>query len=170
MTEAGKTRAAVSCSLRYRDRGIPRIILDPLNDPRWEIGDADFITREPSEFAKVWKDNKQCCLVVDESSRSIGRYAGEMQEVVSMSRHWGHEAHIIAQRPQQMDPIIREMLSEVYLFRSSPSVSKIFADEFAARELLQATEIPLGHFYLANRSGKVVKCQIDYASGAVSYV
>lgn len=171
MTESGKTSLAVQLSYRFETRGVPRIILDPMNDPRWRpVPEVDWQGWNVDEFKKLWKQNQQCALFLDEGGKSIGKYAPEMAEVVTMARHWGHETHIIGQRPQQMDATIREQLSEVYLFRCSPLVAKIFAEEFAQREILLSTELQRGEFIIAKRFEKPVKCRIEYATGAVSFV
>jgi hypothetical protein len=170
MTESGKTSLAVLSSRNYRERGVSRIILDPLSDPRWEIDpECEWIGSDPEEFTRIWKLNKQCALYVDESGRSIGKYAGEMQEVVTLSRHWGHEAHIIGQRPQQLDATIREQMGQIFLFRSSPLVAKIFAEEFADANLYGCTELQRGEFLSAKRFSPAVKCHIDVVTKIVTY-
>ncbi len=160
MTESGKTTLAAMMAAQFKLKGINVLVLDHLNDKRWQ---ADFITDDPGEFLKVAKQNTQCALFVDEGSKSIGRYAREMEWVTTMSRHYGHEAHLITQMPQQLDTTVRSQISEVYLFCLSDNGAKIISNDFAKRELLDAPSLPQGAFFFARRFRPVVRAHLDFA-------
>lgn len=171
MSESGKTSLAITASYRFRDKGIPRLILDPLKDPRWQVEEGtDWIGDDPDEFTRLWRANRQCALFIDEGGSVIGRYAGQMNEVVTMARHWGHETHVITQMPQQIDPIVRGQLREFYVFNSPKSVCVMFNEELGHPELLKARFLPMFHFYKCRRFHPAESCKIDVVTGNVTFV
>lgn len=70
------------------------------------------------------------------------------------SRHYGHRAYLLSQRPNQIDVNVRDQCSEMYLFAVSQNDAKTLQQEFRWQEILQAAELPAGqclHFTRFNR-------------------
>lgn len=148
MTGSGKTTLAKALVKRYQLKGTPSIVLDPMRDPNWN---AEFQTHDTQEFLRVMYDSERCALFVDESGKSIGKYAQEMAVVTTESRHFGHKAHLISQRAQQIDKNVRDQCSELYIFRVGHDDAKILAAEFGYPELRNASALKRGEFYKLDR-------------------
>lgn len=132
MTRQGKTTLALKLASNYKARGIPVLVLDPMELSRWG---ADFISDDPEKFADVVFKNTKCAIFVDESAEMIGRYGGVMKKIATRSAQFGHNAHFIVQRAVDMDRTMRDQCTNVFLFRSSRDdgieLSKVYvADAF----------------------------------------
>lgn len=147
ITWTGKTTLAFTLARMYKQKGTPRIILDPDMRKEWEIEkDIDFITDDPEKFLAVCKANKSCALFIDESGQTIGRYSGEMQWVATNSRKWGHKAHFITQRATQLDPTVRCQCTSIFLFKQSLDDAKILSREFVADDLKESCNLQKGEY------------------------
>jgi len=147
ITSTGKTTLAIKLARMYKQRGTPRLILDPDLRKEWEIEkDHDFITDDPEKFLAVCKANQSCALFIDESGQTIGRYSGEMQWVATNSRKWGHKAHFITQRATQLDPTVRCQCTSIFLFKQSLDDSKILSREFVADDLKESCNLQKGEY------------------------
>lgn len=148
MTGSGKTTLAKLLVQRYKIKGTPSIVLDPMRDPNWG---ADFQTHDAKEFLRIMYNSESCALFVDESGKSIGRHADEMAVVTTESRHFGHRAHLISQRAAQIDKNVRDQCSELYVFRVGHDDAKVLAAEFGYPELRRANELQRGEFFKLDR-------------------
>ena len=143
ITETGKTTLAFKLAAIYKRNGTGILVLDPDKRREWN---ADYITDDPDEFLRVVKVNQRCALFIDEGGQTIGRYSGAMQWLATNSRKWGHKAHFIAQRAQQIDPNVRNQCTAIFLFKQSFDDSKILAREFVADELFEARNLKKGEY------------------------
>lgn len=143
ITESGKTTLAFKLARDYKNRGIRVFVLDPDKRKEWN---ADFITDDAEYFVEACKVNQSCALFIDEGGVTIGRYAGSTQWLATNARKWGHKAHFISQRAQQIDPNVRNNCSSICLFKQSLDDAKILAREFAAPELVNAVSLKTGQY------------------------
>lgn len=155
ITQSGKTTLAFKLAQMYKAKGTPVLVLDPDLRKDWN---ADYITGDPEAFLKACKMNKSCAIFVDESGQMIGRYAPEMEWLATQSRKWGHKAHFITQRASQISPTLRNQCTNIFLFKQSPTDSKILACDFVCEDLKNAHTLLQGE-YLAKIGvdGKVIK-------------
>jgi hypothetical protein len=144
ITQSGKTTLAFRLAAMYKRKGWGVLVLDPDMRKEWN---ADFMTDEPETFLKWVKANKSCAVFVDESGLMIGRYSGTMAWLATNSRKWGHRSHFIAQRATQIDPLIRNQCTKVFLFKQSVVDSKILASEYVCEELKNANNLKAGEYY-----------------------
>lgn len=154
---SGKTTLAKKLLHNYKQNGINSLVLDPLRDPAWG---ASFITDDSNYFLSVARKSQQCALFIDESGESIGRNGGEMNEIATRHRHFGHRAHFIAQRAQQLDKIVRDQCEYLYCFRVSRSDAKILADEYGHDELEDAPSLQKGEFFMCERYKPIKKLRV----------
>lgn len=143
ITETGKTTLAFSLAAKYKARGIRVLVLDPDKRKNWN---ADFITDDPDLFVETCKLNQGCALFIDEGSVTIGRYAGSSQWLATNARKWGHKAHFITQRAQQIDPNVRNQCTTIFLFKQSVDDAKILSKDFVAPSLLDACSLKKGEY------------------------
>ena len=125
----------------YKRKGVRSIVLDPLYDPAWY---ADFQTDDREEFLNAMYHSRSCALFVDESGSSVGRYSGPMAVTATQSRHLGHRAHFITQRPSQLDKTIRDQCGTLFLFCVSKKDAETLADEFGYDEIMRSCKFRQG--------------------------
>jgi DNA helicase HerA-like ATPase len=157
MTGSGKTTLAKRLVTQYKANKTPSLVLDPLFDPGWG---ADWQTANQQEFLDTMFQCRKCALFVDESGAAIGRYAGEMAVIATQSRHFGHKAHFLTQRGSQLDKLIRDQCSTLFLFRVSKGDAKTFADEFGYEDILQANSLAPGECFKVTRFSPPKKISI----------
>jgi DNA helicase HerA-like ATPase len=156
MTESGKTALAKKLIKEFKAKGIHCISLDPLSDPDWG---ADFITNDPIEFENVWKASRACICVIDEAG-TVGKFSDSIREAATKGRHWGHSFLFLSQRGTQIEPLVRDQCSALFLFRSGMQSRKVLAEEFNAPELL--TDVEMLEFHHCTRSGYIGKKKITF--------
>lgn len=151
MTESGKTTLARGLAKRYRAAGIGTLVLDPLRDPKWQ---ADYMTDDGEDFLRTFWLSRSCAAFLDEGGESVGRYDKAMQMTATRGRHCGHSCHYIAQRVQQLAPIVRDQCTHLFLFCSSAKDGALLADEFNMPELAQCSRLAQGEYIHAVKFGK----------------
>lgn len=139
MTGSGKTTMAKRLCRAYRAKGIKSIVLDPLHDPGWP---ADAVTSDPERFLEWARLSQQCALFIDESGEMIGHYEKQMFWLATRSRHYGHKAHFITQRANQLSPTVRDQCSNLIAFAMSHQDCQTLAREFNKDEILQCKNKP----------------------------
>lgn len=169
-TESGKTSCAKVLGFNYKRLGIRRIILDPLNDPKWDCGPTDLQTTNPDEFMQVAKANKQCALFVDESAKAIGKYDTEKEWITTMSRHWGHKAHLICQRPTQLNLTSRSQCSIAWIFWIGPDDAKTLSQEFKGLDPDMISNLGKLEFIKATRFDGAAKYRIAFDASGRPYI
>lgn len=154
ISESGKTHLARHLAGLYRHYGIKVLVLDPLRDPRWP---CDILTTDPEKFLKIAKASKRLALFIDESGQTIGRHNQAMEWITTMSRHNGHNAHVICQRLTQVSPTVRDQCQHLFCFRVSQRDAEMLADEWSHKELIQASCLDRYWHFHAQRFGDCTK-------------
>lgn len=161
MTTSGKSAIAKLIAQRWKARGVRVAVLDPMRSPEWP---ADFLTPDPDQFLLFAKTNRDLALFVDEGAKALERDA-DYNWLTTRARWWGHESHIISQRPADITPAIRGNCETVFVFRIDPSACQLLAKEWAEPALVSAAKNPKLVFHLARRfSDEGVRVgKIDFA-------
>ena len=152
MTESGKTTLAKRLAKRYKQKGVNVLLLDPLNDPGWEV---DFRTTDADEFLRVFWQSRRCAAFIDEAGDAVGRFDTVMQRTATRGRHWGHNVHYISQRGAMLAPTVRDQCGHLFLFTTALNDSKLHANEWNNPELAQANSLPQGCYYHVTRFGQL---------------
>lgn len=160
MTSSGKSSCARALVKEYKRRGVNSLVLDILNDPAWSKAGAFFQTDNPDFFLKSVFNSRECALFVDEAGEAIGRYAGPMGKIATRSRHYGHNAHFIAQRAAMLDKTIRDQCEYLICFRVSKKDAETLFDEFGYEELLTCHTLNKGEFIKCGRFQKPQKIKL----------
>jgi DNA helicase HerA-like ATPase len=137
MTLSGKSSLAKQIIANLRMKGYKTIVLDPLGDPSFN---ADFHTQDVKEFERVWKGSRSCFCYIDESGQ-VGKFSEAMRNAATTGRHWGHSFTFIAQKATQVEPLVREQCSNLFLFRSGRKSRETLAEEFDCDELLKPIKL-----------------------------
>lgn len=146
MTGSGKSTLATARAQRFKQAGVFVLVLDPFGND-WP---CDFKTDDLSLFIAEAKAQRRCALFIEEA----GDYGKDPNFLwlFTQSRHWGHVAHFICQRHTQVPPIVRDQCQNLFLFRCSATVAKIWAEDFAQPQIeTLAARCPPYHFVAANR-------------------
>lgn len=157
MTESGKTTFARNLCASLKESGFTRIVLDPLNDPRWG---ADFQTADVDKFLEVFWANRKCMVFIDESGDAVGRYDDAMQQTATKGRHWGHSCFYLSQRGSQLNTTVRAQCRHLFLFTSSKDDCKVLANEYNCPELMGASALPQGHYFHKAKFGPLQRGQL----------
>jgi hypothetical protein len=152
-TMSGKTTLAKRFAREAKQAGFSIIVLDPLKDREWP---ADFLTSDPKQFLKVAKSNKDCYLFIDEAGENCGHWDKEMFWTATRSRHLGHCATFITQRPTMVSPNVRGQCINLAIFSSPLEACVTMSKDFNQKEILEATRFPQGQFLYTSRFGKPV--------------
>lgn len=146
-TDSGKSTAARRLVLehfkpsgRYREV----LALDYKKDPRFR---ADRITDNPEEFLEWVETSRDCLLLIDESSETVGRFAGAMRRIATMYRELGHQAIFIVQRGADLDKTVRRNCSNLFCFRTGADDAAELRKDFPALDPAAAARLDQG-FYI----------------------
>lgn len=156
-TMSGKTTLAKRIANSYLERGVSTIVLDPLNDPSFP---ASFRTKSSDEFLQIAKQSQSCALFIDEAGKYVGQHDTEMHWCATMSRHWGHNCHFIAQRATQISVLVRDQCAVLAVFKVSHKDAKLLAEEFAEPELEKASQLNKGEYYYISRFQPIEKRRV----------
>lgn len=143
-TDSGKSSAVQRlCREFIKPSGRPILLLDPKKDPAFL---ADFMTANAAEFMREVRARagEQCAVIMDESAKTAGQWAGEMAEVATMNRELGHRGFFITQRAAKLDKDIVLNCSNLMVFRSSGRDCKVLAEDFGRSEILEAVNYDQG--------------------------
>ena len=154
----GKTTLALKMAQKYKANNIPLIVLDPIKLNRWN---ADYITDNPNDFVNVVFKNTRCALFIDESGEAVGRYGGAMKIIATKSRQWGHNAHFITQRAQDLDKTMRYQCTNIFVFRLPVDDGKILDSTYAVTGFRECANLFCGEYlYKLSRTFEVKKSRI----------
>lgn len=118
------------------------------------------MTGDVDQFIEVAFANERCLLIIDEAGEAIGRAMSDdgakRVKLATRSRHRGHSAYFIAQRPSMINRTIRMQCEIAYIFKQVPAEARILAGEFDP-ECLQAVNLAryeclfVGHYTKSSR-------------------
>lgn len=155
---SGKTTYAKKKAKSLREQfSRPIIVLDPMNDPEWQV---DFQTDCQREFLDAVWSNQDCAIFVDEAGSEIGKYNKIMEELATKGRHFGHKVYFITQRVKQLSTTIRTQCSELVIFKQSLTDTKDLADEFVEPMINQAHTLEKGEFILVRDNMPPLKANV----------
>lgn len=149
-TMSGKTTLARQIARQHAAAGRGVLVLDPLYDQELQQI-ADWSTDDPDEFLAVVFRNQNCTLIIDEGGQTIGRYAAHLERLATQSRHLGHIAVFISQRPMQISKTIRAQCGWLACFQVCAADAAGLSDDFNQPLLLQAPALHKGQYYMIRR-------------------
>lgn len=164
-TMSGKTSYARAVVKNWPGRVL---VMDIMQDD-WPGKAVETFDAMPA-FMAAAQGETDCLLVIDESGYSLDRYDVEHHWLATQSRHNGHSAVFIAQRYQQLPPIVRLQAAVLTAFQSGYKDSVLIGEEFnfpAAKDiipnlkLLRAVKLTIGkapvYLRVYPKSARVVK-------------
>lgn len=145
---SGKTTLAKKLSRDlYCKTGMRSLILDP-HEESW--GEHAHVTPDEEKFWRgVWAS--QGCLVIVEEAAATIRRERDLVPVFTRLRHCNHRLIVVGHSGMDLLPVMRQQLDVIYLFRQPESAAKVWAETFAEKGLLAATEL---------RQYEFIRCQL----------
>lgn len=140
-SESGKTALAIALSRGLWNSQTRRrsLVFDPYaRKNRW--GPAAWVTDEFEKFEHVVFRVHGCAVFWDEGTSTGGRDRDKTKFFTAI-RHNHDFFAFIGHDFTTMLPIMRSSLTDVILFRQSPSAAQYWADLFTDRDLLQSTDL-----------------------------
>lgn len=137
-TLSGKSTLAHELSRQYWARcKIRSLVLDP-HVETW--GEHAWVTDDEEAFyATAWKTTDSL-VIIEETSATIQR-AKELIPMFTRLRHQRHHLMVIGHSGMDLLPVMRQQLTTVYLFRQPESAAKVWAENFAQKDLLSCMEL-----------------------------
>lgn len=140
-SECGKTTLARFLAARHwqRDR-LASIVFDPWKrEHRW--GNYCWVTSDLKRFeSAVWGAKKPYAIVWDESTSTLNRDAEKIQFFTAI-RHKHPAFYVLGHHYTALLPVMRDSLTEVYLFRQAQASAEKWADQLADREVIQSVDL-----------------------------
>lgn len=88
--------------------------------------------------------NRNCDVFIDEGGETMRRDPC-YQFLATRARQYGHRVFFIAQRANQLLPVIRKNCTAVYCFRQCASDARLLSDDFAV-DFSQASSLGKGEY------------------------
>lgn len=156
MTQSGKTLALKAYIERFKRAGYSSILLDPLNDPEFNV---DFQTSNQYEFIDMVFKSKNCLVIVDETGEQ-GKFNIAVSKLATKGRHWGHTCIFAAQKATQVNTLVRDQWGAVMCFTSGAKSGILLAEEFNCQDLKKCTELRRGEYMYKTRFDPMLRGNI----------
>lgn len=161
----GKSSASKILVRQAKAKGIKTSVLDPIGD-QWE---ADFQTTNPEAFLAHAQSSYKRLLIVDEGGIAIGRYAKEMQWIVTTSRHHGHQGIIITQALTQLDTTVRGQCASLMLFDTHRKNIDRAVEEWNCEAIRDHVPLKKFEFLWLHDFDKMEKGRVDIQKQSIYY-
>lgn len=160
-SKSGKTTLAKALSFEYfKQKRLKSLVLDPwLNENNWGEHSVVFHPKDEAKFwATVWA-SQRCVVIVEEATTTINRNK-DLSEVFTAIRHNHHTLIVVGHSGSSLLPIMRQQLEKLYLFLLSEKAAKIWIEETANPNLIQATSLNQYEFLLYKRFAPIRRCKL----------
>lgn len=156
-SKSGKTTLAKALSAEFwRTRKLKSLVLDPHLE-NW--GTHAIVMNDESKFwATVWA-SKDCVVIVEEATTTINRRK-DLSSVFTAIRHNNHNLIVVGHNGSSLLPVMRQQLEKLYLFLQSEKAAKIWMEETACSNLMQATTLNQYEFLYYRRFTPVRKLKL----------
>lgn len=137
-TESGKTTLAKAIvENRYRKAGIKSLVLDPHLES-WPAS-ATVYADELEFWSNVWNTEGRM-IVVDEASSTVARDKSLIPAFTKI-RHKLHHLMVIGHNGTDLLPVMRDSLTQIFLFRQSKKAAAMWVEVFACEDLMKCTTL-----------------------------
>jgi hypothetical protein len=149
----GKTMCGKSTLFRriaegFRKQGRGSIVHIQRDDPDWlKEGKPQAQIRDPEEFLRVAKANRNKLLIVEDAFTQIGLVPKfGLEWLGTDARHEGHTSMFGVQKYTGFAPVLRENCRFIAAFRCGPDSAKKMAEDFCKDEFLECPSLPYGSY------------------------
>lgn len=156
-TMCGKTTLGQHLAKSYEAAGIRCLVCDPMGN-RWP---ASWQTGDMAAFLAKAKASQRCALLIDEAGLTIDRDR-TLQWLFVTARQWGHRTHVFGHDGSQLLPVMRQQISELFLFACHPDVAEMWGRQFpkSANELRSAPELGRFEFLCVRQFQPARRCKL----------
>ena len=130
LSRSGKTTLckALAAAMRKQEGVAGVLVYDPMRGTDW---DADFVTGDFKEFAKVAEKNRSCVLILDEcytlSDKEDKRI---LTNLLAFGRHYGHSCILIGQRYTAVPTTARNLCERLFVFKQAPKDAEAIYENY----------------------------------------
>jgi hypothetical protein len=157
-SKSGKTTLAKALSAEYwRTQKLKSLVLDPWLE-NW--GPHAVVLNDEDKFWQAVWASKNCIVIVEEATQTINRNR-DLNKVFTAIRHNHHNLIVVGHNGSSLLPIMRQQLEKLYLFLQSEKAAKIWVEETACPQLLQATTLGQYEFLFYKRFSPVRRLKLS---------
>lgn len=150
ITGTGKTTLAKQLSFRS-ERNV--IVCEPYPTNGWN---ANQVFTSVDDLMQCALQNKNLDIFIDESGETMQRNPA-YQFLATRSRQYGHRVFFIAQRAQQVLPVIRNNCECYYIFRQSRMDCELLVRDTAEEKFYECEKLMKGEYLFRDQLGKTPK-------------
>lgn len=136
---SGTTTLAIRvCLGSRRVEGRYSVVLDPkIGQHTW--GEHCSVTNDRAKWLSTWQHPqcRNCNIVWEESATTIKRDAEFVDVFTAKAGERGHRLIVTGHSGASMLPVMREQLTELFLFRQSRNEAEKWAEQFADERIAQ---------------------------------
>lgn len=126
--KSGKTELAKHLGRDYWTKENRRsLVLDPNGTDSW--GNEFWVTANNEEFWGVAWSTTNCLLIVDDAGKTIDRDK-DVNDAFTRINHNGHKLLIVGHSGTNLNPLQRQQMDTVYLFRNTVESGEQWRDVF----------------------------------------
>lgn len=156
-SKSGKTTLAKAISAEFwRTKKIKSLVLDPHLE-NW--GEHAIVLNDEGKFWQAVWASKYCLVIVEEATKTIARNK-DLSNVFTAIRHNYHDLLVVGHNGSSLLPIMRQQLEKLYLFLQSEKAAKIWIEETACPQLIQATTLNQYEFIYYKRFSPVRRLKL----------
>lgn len=137
---SGKTTLTIEVlAASYRRERRFAVVLDPkLHQHNW--GSHCYATKDRAKWLTKWqhRDCRNCNIVWEESSTTIKRDADFVDVFTASAGEHGHRLIVTGHSGAALLPVMREQLTELFLFRQSRNEAEKWIEQFADDRLIES--------------------------------
>lgn len=168
-SQYGKTTLAKKLAEQFKASGRRVLVYDILLDD-WT---ADYVTDNREEFLEIFWGSFDLICFVDEGGETANKKEKDIVWTATRGRHqvgaqgYGNATYYLCHRLNLLDVTLRAQCPELFLFASRYDDAKDLANEYGAKELIEAPSLQPGEFFHIAPGAGCNKYKINFETKAI---
>ncbi len=133
------------------------IVFDPMKHGGWS---ADYETSNFDDFCDMVRGSRECILFIDEAGQVCRNRDTDSYWLATESRHYGHSAFFISQRPSMIALTIRTQCRFLYCFNVNQKETENLMLEWNCKGLAEAENLKKGEYLYYSRFGEIKRYRL----------
>lgn len=140
---SGKTVLTIEiCRASYEKEKRFAVVLDPkMQQHAW--GPHCYVTNDRAKWLAKWQhtDCRNCNIVWEESATTIKRDLDLVDVFTAKAGEHGHRLIVTGHSGKSLLPVMREQLTELFIFRQSRTEAEMWTEQFSDERIMVACEL-----------------------------
>jgi GTPase SAR1 family protein len=115
--------------------------------------------REERFWEAVWATHN-CLIICDDAGKTINRNS-ELNDVFTRINHNGHKLLVVGHGGTNLNPLMRQQMDVLYLFRTTPKESEKWFEVFGDEQLKQAHKLQQYEFLYVRQYQETQRLILD---------